>query len=279
VIAHGGGTINVQTAAATTYGTDFTPWLDTSGTGLELHRTDIAANGQLAAFELEQWNGGSQSVGKIGVISIAGVDQGPTFPAAVDCYLPASGIAREVSLSQDATRVAWTDGQGLKVAGAPTSSADPCALSAPPVVISPTATQGAIGAASVSAFLAPSGPGGGPPQGGGPTSPGGGPVVKLPGKLSTKLLAAAKGLAIKVKVPRAGKVRISGTVPAKLLSRGGRPVVVLTGSATAKRAGTVKVRVRLTATGRKKRKRLVGARMTLRVSQGGLSTTKRVTLR
>jgi hypothetical protein len=103
-------------------------------------------------------------------------------------------------------------------------------------------------------------------------------VVTLPRKLSTKSLAAAKGLAIKVKVSRAGKVRISGTVPAKVLSRGGRPVVVLTGSATAKRAGTVKVRVRLTTAARKKRKRLIGARMTLRVSQGGLSTTKRVKL-
>jgi hypothetical protein len=35
----------------------------------------------------------------------------------------------------------------------------------------------------------------------------------------------------------------------------------------------------LTTAGRKKRKRLKGARMTLRVSQGGLSTTKRVRLR
>ena len=150
VIAHDGATVDVQSAAST-YGTEFAPWLDTSGTGLELRRTDIAANGQLAAIELVQWNGGSQSIGKIAVISIAGPDQPPM--GAVDCYLPASGIAGEVSLSQDATRVAWTDGDGLKVAGAPAGSADPCALSAPPVVISRTATQGAIRAASISAFL------------------------------------------------------------------------------------------------------------------------------
>ncbi len=150
VIAHDGAMVDVQSAAST-YGTEFVPWLDTSGTGLELRRTDIAANGQLAAIELVQWNGGSQTIGKIAVISIAGPDQPPT--GAVDCYLPASGIAGEVSLSQDATRVAWKDGEGLKVAGAPAGSADPCALSAPPIVISPTATQGAIGAASISAFL------------------------------------------------------------------------------------------------------------------------------
>jgi hypothetical protein len=39
------------------------------------------------------------------------------------------------------------------------------------------------------------------------------------------------------------------------------------------------VRLRLTAAARKQRKRLKGARMTLRVTQGRLSTTKRVTLR
>ena len=150
VIAHEGTTVVVQSAAST-YGTEFVPWLDVSIPGLELRRTDIAANGQLAAIELVQWNGGSQSIGKIAVISIAGPDQPPT--GAVDCYLPASGIAGEVSLSQDATRVAWKDGDGLKVAGAPAGSADPCALSAPPIVISPTATQGAIGTASISAFL------------------------------------------------------------------------------------------------------------------------------
>jgi hypothetical protein len=55
--------------------------------------------------------------------------------------------------------------------------------------------------------------------------------------------------------------------------------VVATGSATATRAGTVTVRLRLTAPARKKRNRLKGARMTLRVSHGGISTTKRVTLR
>jgi|SRR6478736_801945 len=153
VIAHDGATVDVQSAASSTYGTDFVPWLDTSGTGLELRRTDIAANGQLVAMELVQWNGGSQTIGKIAVLSIAGPDQPPSFPAAVDCLLPASGIAGEVSLSQDATRVAWTDGDGLKVAGTPAGSADPCALSAPPIVISPTATQGAIGGASISAFL------------------------------------------------------------------------------------------------------------------------------
>jgi hypothetical protein len=274
MIAHAGGTVYVQTAAATTYGTDFTPWLDVSGTGRELRRTELAANGQLAALELEQWNGGSQEIGEIAVVSTQGVDQAPTF--AVDCYIPASGVAKAVSLSADATRIAWTDAGGLKVAGAPASAADPCALTSPPVVISPTASEGAIGGANVGPFLPAPPP---PPTGGGSPTGGAKPVATVPRRVTTGALAGAKGVPIKVKVARAGKVKLSGTVPAKSLGRKGKPVVVATGSGTAKRAGTVTVRLRLTAAARKKPKRLKGARMTLRVSHGGLVTIKRMKLR
>jgi hypothetical protein len=281
MIAHTGATVDVQGTSAPPYGNDFTPWIDVSGSALELRRTDVAANGQLAALELEQWSGGSQTIGKIGVIAIQGVDQPPTF--AVDCFLPTSGVAKEASLSPDATRIAWKDDQGLKVAGAPTSAADPCELSSPPVVISPTASQGAIGGADVAAFL-PTSPQ--PPAPGGPPSTTGpqptrslAPVATMPRRVTAKALAGAKGLPIRVRVARAGKVKLSGTVPARILSRRGRAVVVATGSAAAKRAGIVTVRLRLTAAARKKPNRLRGARMTLRVSQVGLSTTKRVTLR
>ena len=277
VIAHSGATVNVQDTAATTYGTDFTPWLDVSGVGLELRRTDLAANGQLVALEFEQWNGGSQAIGKIAVISVQGVDQSPVFPAAVDCFLPASGIAKDVSLSADATRIAWTDGAGLRVAGTPTTAADPCALTSPPIVISATASQGAIGGADIARFLPPVPPptgGGGPPPTGGST-----PVATVPRRVTTTALAGAKGVPIKVNVAGAGKVRISGTVPARTLRRSGRPVVVATGSATARQAGTVTVKLRLTAAARKKPKRLKGARMTLRVSHGGLTAIKRIKLR
>jgi hypothetical protein len=270
----------VQGTSAPPYGDDFTPWLDFSGSGLELRRTDVAANGQLLAAELEQWDGGSQSIGKIAVVAIQGVDQSPTFPAAVDCFLPTAGVATEVSLSLDATRIAWTDDGGLKVAGAPTTAADPCELSSPPVVISPSASQGAIGGANVTPFLPASGqpPGGGPPTGGPPAGGAGAPVAILPKKVTAKALAGAKGVPIKVRVTRAGKVNVKGSVPAKVL-KSSRAVVVASGSTTAKRAGTVTVRLRLTKAARKKRSRLKGARMTLRVTQGGLSTTKKLTLR
>jgi hypothetical protein len=277
MIAHSGATVNVQGTSAPPYGTDFTPWIDTTGSGLELRRTDVAANGQLAALELEHWNGGTQEIGKIAVLATQGVNQPPTFPAAVDCFMPTAGVAKEASLSLDATRIAWTDEGGLKVAGTPTTNADPCVLTSPPVVISPTASQGAIGGADVAAFQPTSGqpPTGGPPTGG---APAGAPVATIPRKITAKALARARGVAIKVKVSRAGKVKVTGSVAAKVL-RSSRSVVVATGSATAKRAGTVTVRLRLTTAARKKRSRLKGARMTLRVTQGRLSTTKRFTLR
>jgi hypothetical protein len=277
IIAHTGETANVQGTSAPPYGTDFTPWIDVSGTGLELRRTDVAANGRFAALELEQWNGGSQEVGKIAVLAIQGVDQAPTLPAAVDCFIPTTGVATDASLSLDATRIAWTDDGGLKVAGTPTTDADPCALTSPPVVISPTASQGAIGGTDVAAFLPKSGqaPTGGPPTGGAPSPA---PVATVPKRVKLSALARAKGLPIKVKVTSAGKVKISGSVPAKVL-RSSRSIIVATGSATAKRAGTVTVRLRLTKAARKQRSRLKGARMTMRVAQGKLTTTKHVRLR
>ena len=280
MIAHSGGIVDVQGTSAPPYGDDFTPWIDVSGSGLDLRRTEVAANGQLAALELEQWNGGTQEIGKIAVLATQGVDQAPTFPAAVDCFIPTSGVAKDVSVSLDATRIAWTDDAGLRVAGTPTTNADPCVLGSPPVVISPTASQGAIGGANIAAFLPTSGqpPGGGPPSGGPPAGGGGAPLATVPRGVTVKALAGARGVPIKVKVARAGKVKISGSVPAKALTSS-RSVVVASGSTTAKRAGTVTVRLRLTTAGRRKRSRLKGARMTLRVSQGGLSTTKRFKLR
>ena len=55
--------------------------------------------------------------------------------------------------------------------------------------------------------------------------------------------------------------------------------VIATGSATAKAAGTVSVKLKLNAAGRKARKRLKGAKATLRITQGTRSVTKTVTLR
>ena len=94
-----------------------------------------------------------------------------------------------------------------------------------------------------------------------------------------KALAASRGVPVKVKVSRPGKVSVTGTVPARRIGRRGKPVVVVAGKRTVKAAGTVTIRLRLTAAGRKRVRRLKGARLTLRIAQGSRSTTKKVTLR
>jgi hypothetical protein len=272
--------VNVQNAGSgNPYTNDFTPWLDTSGVGLDLEGVDVAANGRLAALGFESWNGGTQTVGKIAVLAIQGVDQAPALPAAVDCFLPAAGIARDASLAPDAGAIAWNDDGGVKVAGTPSTSADPCVMGSGPAVISATGTHPSIGGADVAAFLpkppATQQPGPGSP---GTTTPGT-PVAKLPAKVTVKALAGSKGVPVKVKVGGPGKVSITGTVPARRVGRRGKPVVVATGSRAARAAGTVTIRLRLTAVGRKRVRRLKGARLTLRIKQGSRSATKVVKLR
>jgi hypothetical protein len=275
VVAHSGTTINVQDPA-TPYGDVFNTWLSTAGTGLELHRTDVAANGQFVAFEAEQWDNGTKIVGKIGLVSIQGVDQGPT--GAVDCYLPATGVATDVSLSQDGRQIAWTDAQGLKIGPTPTGVDEFCVFASAPILISPTGTSASIGGANVAAFLPPappvSPPVTTPPP---PAAPVAAPVASLPSKVTTKALAA--GFPVKLTLAAAGKVTISATVPAKALGRKGKPVVVATGAGTAKAAGKLTVKLRLNSVGKKKLKRLKGKRLTLRIVQGGRTTTKTVTIR
>ena len=146
--------INVQDAGGgNPYTNAFTPWLDTSGIPLDLEGVDVAANGRLVALGFETWDGGTQTVGKIGVLAIQGVDQAPTFPAAVDCFLPAAGIARDASLAPDAGTIAWKDDGGVKVAGSPSTAADPCVMGSAPVVLSATGAYPSIGGADVAAFL------------------------------------------------------------------------------------------------------------------------------
>jgi hypothetical protein len=282
--------VQVQNAGpGNPYNDEFTSWLNTSGVGLDLNRVDIAANGQLAALGFETWDGGTQTVGKIGVFTTQGVDVLPSF-APVDCFLPAAGVARDGSLSQDAATIAWKDEGGVKVAGTPTTSADPCEMSSAPVVVSATAQHPAIGGADVTKFLPPptsSEPPPGPPSGAPappPAQTGSGakpaaPVLTLPKKLTAKALASARGVAVKVKVSGPGKIVITGRVPAKSMGRRGKPAVAATGQATARAAGTVTVRLRFNAAARKRARRLKGARLSLRVVHDGRSSTKSITLR
>jgi hypothetical protein len=261
VIAKSGSTIYAQTSE-TTYGTDFEPRVDVSETGLELRRTDVAATGKLLAIELEQWDGGTQKVGKIAVLSADGVDGNLT--GAVDCFLPAAGVAKDVSLAQDGRSIAWTDDQGLKVGGEPTTANDECTLASPPVVIAAGGTSASIGGADVSAFLPPP-----PPVT--PTPPGGtAPVTSPPPKapaLPAKVTAKALSAGLKITVGAPGKVTVTASVGKKKVG---------SGSATARAAGVVTVKLKLTKAGRKLARK--GKKVKLKVTQGGRTVTKTVKL-
>ena len=65
-----------------------------------MDRTDAAANGQLIALRVREL---PATEGKILLLATAGGIGGELGnPPAIDCFLPASGVADEVSLSQDA---------------------------------------------------------------------------------------------------------------------------------------------------------------------------------
>jgi hypothetical protein len=180
------------------------------------------------------------------------------------CFLAAAGEAKAVSYSPDGSKIAWQDGEGVKVAGAPdfgqpNGAGDTCTLSSPPVLISATGVDPNFGGADVAAMAAARGAGGGGGGGGGAQSPGGGggkPSIKLAVPARIKL---AKRASVRVTVPGAG------TVSARL-SRGVRAVA--SGSARAAGAGEV-VAVRLKLRKSVNSRKLRGKRLALRVSWTG----------
>ncbi len=130
-----------QASFGTPYTYDFSPWITVSLNGFEIGRTDVAANGKLAATGIDK--GDSH---KALMIRIPHPGGGPTS----DCLLPSRGAARNVSISQDGNSIAWEDRRGVVISGAPTfGGTATCRLKRRPVVISGTATYPSIGAAKV----------------------------------------------------------------------------------------------------------------------------------
>jgi hypothetical protein len=223
VVAAFGSEVRLQDPSAVPFGTQFGFWINTSGTGLQLRRTDVAANGTLVASELH-----SDAVDKISILSVSGL--GGALTGAVDCFLPTVGPAKDVSISQDATRIAWKDDQGVKVAGVPTTSA--CALSPAPVVISPTGTSPSIGGANVAGL----------PRGGAP-GPGGALNVSLTAPSVPKLGPLLKGKKVKfaftVSAPCRGEAGILvKKAEAKRLKLGTKDTVIGAAAAKVPAAGT-----------------------------------------
>jgi hypothetical protein len=266
LVTAAGSTVHVQRAdEQPPFTGGFDGWLDVAGTGLELTRTDVAANGAIAALELHAWNGGTLAESRIAVIPVGGLG-GDVQPG--DCFLPAQGLARDASLSQDGTLVAWQDDRGVVVAGVPDfSGSEPCALTRAPVVISATGKMPSLGAATLPTAPPPvppaggGGGGGGGPAGGAPAKP----VATLPARLKARALR--RGVALRVKVAAAGPVKAVGRVGGKVVARG---------KTRAKQAGTVTLRLKAT---RKRPARLRGKTLVIRVTAGGAATTVKRKLR
>jgi hypothetical protein len=83
-----------------------------------------------------------------------------------------------------------------------------------------------------------------------------------------------------VSVPATGSVTCTATVPAARLGKKGKPIVVAGCAAVnAAKAGAVTLRLKFNAAGRKAKKRLKGAKLTIRITQGAKTITKVVTIK
>lgn len=272
-VARQGQRLFLQRAGmATPLGTDqdFRLWLDLSSTGLDLDRADVAANGRVAAIELETGSGASRQAGIL-VLPFGAPGESPQ-PGG--CGLPVQGQADDVSLSQDASTIAWKDDRGVVVAGAPDfSGADPCVLTRAPVVVAPGGTSPSLGPAAVAAPST-----GSPPPGGGPAAgPGtGAPTTPAPAKLALRAPARAtaaslrRGLTLTVQAPRAGTVAVVGRVGSRVVARG---------TARAARAGTVRVLLRATNRSPAALRWLRGKVLRVQVTLGSTRATAAVRLR
>ncbi len=279
-------TISVLNADQNFVGSQTTLWpgIDVSGAGpgATLRRTSLSTNGTVLAaevvFETDSSNG-SYEEERIAMIRTPGLGQAP-LPG--DCWLPVVGKGTNPSVSQDGTLIAWKDDQGVKIAGVPDfSGAEPCNLTRPPVVISATGSDLALGPIDVDAIWAARNPAPGAPSA--LVAPGNPASVALsvtpPARVTAKALTSTRGITLTVAIPVSGKVRVAVTIQPRFVGRKGRtPIVIATGTATAAVAGKLKVRVRPTPIGRTLTAKLRGKRVTITVRIGTLKTTKLIRL-
>jgi hypothetical protein len=270
-------------------------WLS-HGTGFYLSRAEVSpANDQVAV----EWSSDGGAEG----ITIAQHQGAVPSDLVAACDVPTAAHSGNLTFSPDGSQMAWKDDEGVKVAGVPNLAANTptCTLTAPPRVICATGSMPSFGGADVAAVSGvvgePSGEGT-PVTGGGTPSAGGGAPKAIKVRLAGKATRAAfaKGLTIKVATARAGRVDASATIAAKvarrLRLRGGKAgaaairggiaaagVVVARGSARARGAQTITLRLRPTKAAKRAAKRMRRVVLTIRVSQAGAAGKARVTLR
>ncbi len=235
---------------------------------------DVAANGTVAGVVYEL---GNSTPYALALFATAGPDAPAT---GASCDMPTVGNVGQVSISQDGKFVAWTDSRGLLVAPVPPlGSGSPCPLAAAPTVISATGSHPSIGASTL-ATPAPSAPLSSgstttvpTPTGSTPTPGGGGtpspatarPSVRL--ARSVKASTFATGLTVRITVARAGPVTATARVGTKTLAKT---------TVRARKAGTIKVKLKASGTLRRKVRAYRGRTLTIVVKgPGGTVTIKR----
>jgi len=284
VSSDSGGNIFVQPdVPEAPFTNSYQGWLDATPS---LTRVAVAPTGRLVAIE---WSDGTNE----GIL--VGQHQG-TVPSDVTelCDLPVGASSANVSFSPDGTQIAWADNGGVKVAGVPNLAAGTpeCQLSSPVRVLSATGHTPDFGGADVASILGKNGPGPGP-------GPNGHLAASLTGKRTWGTFVQ-KGLTLRVKVPRSGRVDGSATAPRKvagaagvaasrstavsaLISGGGfaaaRAVVVARGHVTAKRAGAVTLKLKPTRAARRAGRKLKGVKLAVKISQGSVRGSLSVKLR
>lgn len=252
--------VNSVQEAGSTGSTTFAPWADFSGTGGEVHRTDVAATGTVFAAEI--YIAGPPEVNKIAVIHTSGLGVLPLLGG--DCFLDADGLAKEPSVSQDATTIAWQDGGGVKVGGVPTfTGAEPCVLTKAAVTISPTGSFPSIGAFDVPAFTRASKP-----------------QITAPKSQSLARLLKS-GMVVRIASLPGGKATVKLSVKPRVVGRrGSKPIVIASGKGDVAAGGAAaKIKLKMNRKGRSLKRRLKGKRATLTATIGGESTTKSIKLK
>ena len=145
----GSSTVLQAASSGAPFSGDVAPWGVTGYAGYDTHRSDVSADGRVLAVEFVRYEEGSSEVldGKIAVFPISAL--GGAIDDERSCFLPTTGPADDVSLSQDGRLIAWHDDRGVVVAGVPTfadtSAEATCALTKAPTTISRTGTTPSLG--------------------------------------------------------------------------------------------------------------------------------------